>query len=135
MLQDARLFRTRTTPHGSRLSIEMDGRPVALVAHARGVDDTAIRNSVKRAAACPQRTPGSSSTLSISSGMSSGSRRRLLDAADDERRLLRLRLEERLEPRLASLEAALIEPEAGFSASTAIPGARGSDARGAAGDR
>jgi signal transduction histidine kinase len=88
--------------------IEPDGRPIAALIHDRAVTaDAGIRAAIAHAAELVGTNARMQADVQRQASEVVASRRRLLDAADEERRALRRQLDDDLGPRLDSLKATL----------------------------
>jgi signal transduction histidine kinase len=95
--------------------INRAGRPVALLTHDPATSaDPGVRSAIARAAELSAANARLQAGVRTQLVEVDASRRRLLDAVDEERRELRTRLSDDLGPRLASLEAALAEAGPGL---------------------
>jgi signal transduction histidine kinase len=86
--------------------IDRAGRPVALLTHDPAtIADPGVRSAIARAADLSAANARLQAEVTTQLVEVSASRRRLVDAADEQRRELRTRLSVDLEPRLANLDA------------------------------
>jgi signal transduction histidine kinase len=104
--------------------IDRAGRPVAVLIHdAETTADPGVRSSIARAADLSGANARLQAEVQTQLVDVAASRRRLLEAADEERRVLRTRLDEDLGTLFTDLEAALVDAGLGSDcpASTAGP--------------
>jgi len=102
--------------------IEHDGRPLAALVHARGRDpDPSVLSAIGRAIELAGVNARLQADVQHQLADVDASRRRLLDAADEERRVLRRQLEAELDPRLDELQTMLEAPRAKGDAGFASP--------------
>ena len=95
--------------------IERAGRPVALLTHDLETSaDPGVRSAIARAAELSAANARLQAEVRTQLVEVDASRRRLLDAADEERRQIRTHLNEDLGPLLADLDAALAEAGPGL---------------------
>jgi signal transduction histidine kinase len=101
-------------PPRSATTIDRDGEPVALLVHDRAVlDDRGLREAVGTASALAAANLRLRAEVGEQVAELESSRRRLLEAADQERRRLERRLHGGAERRLAALRPVLDEVAAG----------------------
>lgn len=92
-----------------RTFIDRDGAPIAVLIHDTTVTtDPAIRGSIARAAALATANTRLQAEARAQAADVEASRRRILDAVDEERRALDLRLRTDVEPRLVALERDIV---------------------------
>jgi hypothetical protein len=102
--------------------IVRDGRPLAALVHARGRDpDPSVLAAIGRAIELASVNARLQADVQHQLADVEASRRRLLDAADEERRALRIRLEAELDPRLDELQTMLKAPRAGADGASMHP--------------
>lgn len=94
----------------SMTRIDQAGRPVAVLIHDPATSaDPRVRSAIARAAELSGANARLQAEVRTQLVDVAASRRRLVEAADEERRVLRTRLTGDLEPRLDDLEAALVD--------------------------
>jgi signal transduction histidine kinase len=90
--------------------IRVEGSPVGLLIHERGsLTDAGVLQAIGRAAGLASTNARLQAEVVAQLAEVDASRLRLTEAADEERRVLRRRLEDGLEPLLADLEAAVAD--------------------------
>jgi signal transduction histidine kinase len=92
--------------------IGAEGAPVGLLVHRRGgLAEAGVVQAIGRAAGLASTNARLQAEVVAQLAEVEASRLRLAEAADDERRILRRRIEEGLEPLLADLESAIADAE------------------------